>query len=206
MRLSPAISRLPHFRTLIVRGPELVETDGPAIPCPPFGWGLCEFASTYGYAVWDGVGLMALEVGFAERRQSACAAVAALRSLGCDCAASFLPSDEGATRLARAAANGGEIRLHLPISDFQLAVYRLAAAAPPGRTLTYGTIAALLGHPRSARAVARALASNKAALAIPCHRVVPACGGAGGWRWGRHLKELVLEAEAAGNPAELVAS
>ena len=36
----------------------------------------------------------------------------------------------------------------------------------------------------AARAVAPACATNPVALAIPCHRVVPAAGGVGGYRWG----------------------
>ena len=41
-----------------------------------------------------------------------------------------------------------------------------------------------IGRPTAARAVARACATNPVALAIPCHRVVPAAGGVGGYRWG----------------------
>jgi O-6-methylguanine DNA methyltransferase len=198
-------TRLPRYRTIVVKGPEISEIEGPCAPVPPFGWGLCEFASSGAYAVWDGTGLLAMEVGFRTQRESACAAMNALRSVGCDCAVSFFSSDANAEQYIRSALEGAELRLHLPLTDFQLAVYRTAAAIARGETRTYGTIAAALGHPHSARAVARALASNRAALAIPCHRVVPAAGGAGGWRWGRHLKEQVLAAEVEGNPARLLA-
>ncbi|HNX04308.1 MAG TPA: methylated-DNA--[protein]-cysteine S-methyltransferase [Opitutales bacterium] len=202
MRFSPP--RLPRFRTLAIDGADIHEIEGPPTPKPPFGWGLCEFDSTGAYAVWDGIGLMALEVGFRSQRESACAAMNTLRNFGCDCSMSFFSSDDGASEYLRLAMEGGEIRLHVAVSDFQLSVYRMAAAIVPGTTLTYGQIAARLGHPRSARAVARALAANKAALAIPCHRVVPAAGGAGGWRWGRHLKETVLTAEADGHLEKLL--
>ena len=50
----------------------------------------------------------------------------------------------------------------------------------------------------AARAVARACATNPVALAIPCHRVVPAGGGIGGYRWGPARKKALLDRERAG--------
>jgi O6-methylguanine-DNA--protein-cysteine methyltransferase len=35
------------------------------------------------------------------------------------------------------------------------------------------------------------------ALAVPCHRVVPAAGGPGGWRWGAARKRALLVQEGA---------
>lgn len=52
---------------------------------------------------------------------------------------------------------------------------RLVRAIPRGRVATYGQLAALVGHPRSARAVGAALRASSAA--VPWHRVVNACGG-----------------------------
>ena len=52
-----------------------------------------------------------------------------------------------------------------------------------------------IGRPRPPRAVARACATNPVALAIPCHRVVPSAGGAGGYRWGAARKKALLAAE-----------
>ena len=66
------------------------------------------------------------------------------------------------------------------------------AAIPYGETRTYADVAAAIGRPRAARAVARACATNPVALAIPCHRVVPATGGVGGYRWGRARKKALL--------------
>jgi AraC family transcriptional regulator of adaptative response/methylated-DNA-[protein]-cysteine methyltransferase len=45
------------------------------------------------------------------------------------------------------------------------------------------------------RAVARACASNRVALVVPCHRVVRADGSPGGYRWGASRKRLLLEKE-----------
>ena len=52
-----------------------------------------------------------------------------------------------------------------------------------------------LGNPGAARAVAGACAANPAALVIPCHRVVRADGGSGGYRWGAERKRALLAAE-----------
>ncbi len=78
---------------------------------------------------------------------------------------------------------------------FQKKVWEMLRAIPEGCTVHYGEMAASLGNERGARAVARACATNPAALVIPCHRVVPLSGGSGGYRWGRSRKERLLEME-----------
>ena len=55
---------------------------------------------------------------------------------------------------------------------------------PAGETRSYAQIATQIGAPRAARAVARACASNRLALVVPCHRVVREDGTLGGYRWG----------------------
>ncbi|HBH01864.1 MAG: hypothetical protein A2W08_06090 [Candidatus Rokubacteria bacterium RBG_16_73_20] len=59
--------------------------------------------------------------------------------------------------------------------SFRAAVFGLVRRIPRGRVATYGQIAALLGRPRAARAVGRALGSAPGDL--PWHRVVNARGG-----------------------------
>jgi AraC family transcriptional regulator of adaptative response/methylated-DNA-[protein]-cysteine methyltransferase len=81
-------------------------------------------------------------------------------------------------------------------TPFQRAVWKAVCAIPEGRTASYGEIARSVGSPGAARAVANACAANALALVIPCHRVVPAGGGAGGYRWGAALKARLLAAEA----------
>ena len=59
--------------------------------------------------------------------------------------------------------------------SFRAAVLELVTRIPRGRVATYGQLAALLGRPRSARAVGQAL--HVANGAVPWHRVVNARGG-----------------------------
>ena len=62
---------------------------------------------------------------------------------------------------------------------------------------SYQAVAAELGRPTAARAVARACASNRIAVLIPCHRVVRGDGELGGYRWGIARKAALLAREGA---------
>lgn len=88
-----------------------------------------------------------------------------------------------------------ELPIDTPGTDFQRRVWSVLAEIPRGETRSYGEIAAGLGRPRAARAVARACASNRLAVIVPCHRVVTASGNLGGYRWGVRRKHLLLEKE-----------
>lgn len=94
---------------------------------------------------------------------------------------------------------GGSPPLVLPLdvqaTAFQERVWKALQEIPSGETRTYGEIAAALGQPRAARAVARACATNPVALVIPCHRVVRGDGDSGGYRWGAERKSRILEGE-----------
>jgi methylated-DNA-[protein]-cysteine S-methyltransferase len=67
------------------------------------------------------------------------------------------------------------------LGPFCRRVYELARAIPMGETVTYGELAARAGEPAAARAVGQAMARNPFPLIVPCHRVVAAHGGAGGF-------------------------
>src|SRR5437016_12888828 len=67
------------------------------------------------------------------------------------------------------------------LAPFQRAVYDKVRDLPPGRTATYGEIAARLGKPGASRAVGQALGRNPFLIAVPCHRVLAAGGAAGGF-------------------------
>ncbi|HEX4960409.1 MAG TPA: bifunctional DNA-binding transcriptional regulator/O6-methylguanine-DNA methyltransferase Ada [Thermoanaerobaculia bacterium] len=88
-----------------------------------------------------------------------------------------------------------DLPLDLQATAFQWRVWRALQEIPRGETRTYGEVAAALGHPQAARAVARACASNRVALVVPCHRVVRGDGEAGGYRWGEERKKRILAEE-----------
>ncbi len=96
--------------------------------------------------------------------------------------------------LVRSQTNGGE-RLDLRGTVFQLRVWQALRQIPRGETRTYGQLARELGDPHATRAVARACATNRVALVVPCHRVIGAGGSLTGYRWGVDTKRRLLEAE-----------
>jgi len=79
---------------------------------------------------------------------------------------------------------------------FQERVWQALRRVGPGSTLTYGELAERIGEPSAVRAVARACASNRLAVAIPCHRVVRADGALSGYRWGVERKRQLLQRES----------
>ena len=96
-----------------------------------------------------------------------------------------------------APALGLELPLDIRGTTFQQRVWRALRDIPAGETASYRAIAARLGSPGAARAVARACASNPLAVAIPCHRVVRSDGALSGYRWGVDRKQALLDREAA---------
>lgn len=92
-----------------------------------------------------------------------------------------------------------ELRLPLDVrgTAFQRRVWHALRGVPAGRRLTYAELAARMGVPGAARAVAGACAANAIAVAIPCHRVVRGDGGLAGYRWGVARKRALLAREAA---------
>ena len=80
---------------------------------------------------------------------------------------------------------------------FQARVWRALQDIPTGETRTYSDVAASIGAPTSVRAVARACATNRVALAIPCHRVLRTDGDLAGYRWGLAVKRSLLASESA---------
>lgn len=87
------------------------------------------------------------------------------------------------------------IPLDLQGTSFQLRVWQALREIPLGEVRSYSEIAEAIGAPSSARAVARACASNRLAVLVPCHRVVRSDGSPGGYRWGEERKRDLLEIE-----------
>jgi AraC family transcriptional regulator, regulatory protein of adaptative response / methylated-DNA-[protein]-cysteine methyltransferase len=91
----------------------------------------------------------------------------------------------------------GSERLDLRGTVFQLRVWQALRKIPRGETRTYSQLAREMGEPKATRAVARACATNRVAVLVPCHRVVGVNGSLTGYRWGVVRKERLLAAERA---------
>lgn len=96
-----------------------------------------------------------------------------------------------------APATAFSLPLDLQGTAFQHRVWQALRAIPPGQTLSYAALAARIGRPGAARAVAAACAANPLAVAVPCHRIVRADGGLSGYRWGVERKRELLRREGA---------
>lgn len=80
---------------------------------------------------------------------------------------------------------------------FQQAAWRALLAIPYGQTRSYAEQARALGRPTATRAVGAANGRNPIAIVIPCHRVIAANGGLGGYSGGLPVKQALLALEAA---------
>ncbi len=127
-----------------------------------------------------------------------------LSALGAEFPAAECIQSNGASLVEWAAAlrehlTGIRPGLDLPLdvlgTAFQQRVWSELRRIPYGQTRTYAQVAQAIGRPSAVRAVARACATNPAALVIPCHRVVRSDGGLGGYRWGISRKEVLLAKE-----------
>jgi AraC family transcriptional regulator of adaptative response/methylated-DNA-[protein]-cysteine methyltransferase len=96
------------------------------------------------------------------------------------------------------AMRGEAVKLPLDIraTAFQHKIWQHLRTIPRGRTATYEELAAAAGQPTAVRAAARACATNRIAVAIPCHRVIRKDGALGGYRWGIDRKRRLLELES----------
>jgi methylated-DNA-[protein]-cysteine S-methyltransferase len=81
------------------------------------------------------------------------------------------------------------------VRGFNQGVLRATAAIPYGEVASYGDVAAVAGSPRAARAAGNALAGNPIPIVVPCHRVIHADGGLGGYTGGLDRKRFLLRLE-----------
>lgn len=91
-----------------------------------------------------------------------------------------------------------DLPLDLRATAFQMRVWQALRGIPRGETRTYAQLAKDIGQPTAIRAVARACATNPAAIVIPCHRVIGSNGSPTGYRWGIDRKQKLLEMEKTG--------
>jgi AraC family transcriptional regulator of adaptative response/methylated-DNA-[protein]-cysteine methyltransferase len=88
-----------------------------------------------------------------------------------------------------------DLPLDIQATVFQMRVWDYLRTIPYGQVRSYGEVAAGIGQPSAVRAVAHACATNRVAVAIPCHRVIRGTGELGGYRWGVERKQKLLAGE-----------
>jgi methylated-DNA-[protein]-cysteine S-methyltransferase len=90
----------------------------------------------------------------------------------------------------------GDVALDLSwATSFQRAVADMLRDVPRGEVVSYGELAALVGHPGAQRAVGTFCAQNRFMVLVPCHRVVGADGIGGYGSAGVSVKRRLLALE-----------
>lgn len=94
---------------------------------------------------------------------------------------------------------GGRTAFTVPIqllgTPFETRVWRALCEIPYGQTRSYADIARAIRHRRAVRAVGAANGRNRIVIVIPCHRVISASGGLGGYSAGLSRKRRLLQLE-----------
>ncbi len=83
-------------------------------------------------------------------------------------------------------------------TDFQKCVWNALLDIPYGETISYGSLAQRLGHPKAVRAVANANGANAISIIVPCHRVIGSNHQLVGYGGGLEAKKILLDIEAKG--------
>jgi methylated-DNA-[protein]-cysteine S-methyltransferase len=83
------------------------------------------------------------------------------------------------------------------VRGFASGVLQATARVPFGEVATYAEVAAAAGSPRAYRAAGNALGANPIPIVVPCHRIVHAGGGLGGYTGGLERKRYLLGLEGA---------
>ena len=103
------------------------------------------------------------------------------------------PLAKEAVRQLRAYLNDPAFEFGLPLAPagtpFQRKVWQQISAIPPGHTTSYGELAKAIKS--APRAVGGACGANPYPIVVPCHRVVAASGGIGGF--GHQREGLLLD-------------
>ena len=95
--------------------------------------------------------------------------------------------------------DGNLTRFETPLAllgtEFQTRTWQALRAIPAGQTRSYKDLAEAVDNPKGFRAVANANANNRLAIIVPCHRVIAADGGLGGYAGGLDKKRALLDLE-----------
>jgi len=110
------------------------------------------------------------------------------------------PADSTAATALRAYLDGDldaltRVEVRAVGSPFQQDVWTALRRIPAGSTWTYAELATAAGHPGASRAAGTANGANPIAIFVPCHRVIPATGGVGGYAGGSDRKAWLLDHE-----------
>ncbi len=84
----------------------------------------------------------------------------------------------------------------LETTEFRRRVWTELVNIPYGQTISYQTLAGLVGNPKASRAVGQANHHNPLTIIIPCHRVIGKNGRLVGYGGGLDKKEWLLNWEA----------
>ena len=117
---------------------------------------------------------------------------------GARCEAGFAPNRAAAQQLLEyldGKRERFELALDLRGTEFQRRVWEALLAIPYGETRSYADVARGVGRPTAVRAVGAANGANPVAIVVPCHRVIAADGGLGGYGGGLALKARLLAME-----------
>lgn len=125
----------------------------------------------------------------------------AITSLKNNWHASYISIDEAVTSkviqlLFTMPNDNNKISILMKGSNFQLQVWHSLLSVNKGTTTSYEEIAISIGNIKATRAVARAIAQNRIAYLIPCHRILPKSRTIGNYRWGVKLKQMLIDHEA----------
>jgi O-6-methylguanine DNA methyltransferase len=80
-------------------------------------------------------------------------------------------------------------------TQFQQRVWHTLRKIARGRTWSYAQVAQAIGNPKAVRAVGGACGANPIPVFVPCHRVVAANSGLGGFSSGLYWKRALLKRE-----------
>ena len=90
-----------------------------------------------------------------------------------------------------------DLPLDLRGTAFQVKVWEFLLSLRDGDVASYAEVAEAIDQPRAVRAAASAIARNRIAVLVPCHRILRGDGSLGGYRWGLERKRALLDAERA---------
>jgi O-6-methylguanine DNA methyltransferase len=136
---------------------------------------------------------------FAERPMIAAQLASVRRRIGPTVDGSSPLLDRLASQLAEyfsGARREFDLPVEMPGSAFQERVWHELRRVPYGATISYRELAERVGAGAAYRAVGRANGSNRVPIIVPCHRVVAANGGLGGYGGGLPAKRALLDLEA----------